>query len=62
VTIDKLKHIYHCYVIELTSDFNINGLQRVNAYQVLNQNMNEFNKQIIYRMILRDEFDINLKI
>jgi hypothetical protein len=60
VTIHKKREIYHCYIAELKKETAIEGLEKINAYQVQNLLMDELNRQIVYRMILRDPFTIEL--
>ena len=60
ITIIKDKQIYHCYSIDLKNDSEIKGLTRVNGFRLIYQDVDDFNKQIIARLMLRKKFDTKL--
>ncbi|NLD27133.1 MAG: hypothetical protein GX661_07215 [Acholeplasmataceae bacterium] len=56
---ERLKRkVYYCYVIDLLEQEDISGLEMINAYNLINVNQNDFDKEILYRIILGEVFDI----
>lgn len=60
VTVSKKRETYYCYTAELKKETAIEGLVKINAFRIPNLSMDTLNRQIIYRMILRDPFTIEL--
>lgn len=56
--LNEKKQIYYCYIIDLEEVINAKGFEAINGYQVQNLNLNPFDKNIIYRIILREPFNI----
>lgn len=48
--------IYYCYLVEV--DQNITGLEEVNMYDLVNLKADDFNKQAILSIILKEDFNI----
>ncbi|MCK9536567.1 MAG: hypothetical protein M0R05_03075 [Bacilli bacterium] len=58
LTIKNQKEIYHCFSIEISTISDNKGLEKINAYQALNYQMTQLDKEILYRMIIKNNFDI----
>jgi hypothetical protein len=52
------RQAYYCYVINLLEQQDLPGLEMINAYQLINVNQDDFDKEILYRIILGEIFDI----
>jgi hypothetical protein len=59
VTFREKRKTYHCYQIRLFEEQTIERLECVNAYQLVNMPMDEFDREILYRMILGEPFDLD---
>lgn len=59
LTSKEKRKIYHCYVVNLFDDLDIKNLEKVNAYKLTDYQMDDFDKNLMFRMILRDQFDID---
>jgi hypothetical protein len=54
----RKRKVYFCYVITLFEKQEIINLESINAYQLINVNQDDFDKEILYRIILGEHFDI----
>ncbi|HEY8395843.1 MAG TPA: hypothetical protein VIK96_03605 [Bacilli bacterium] len=59
VTYKTERKTYHCYQIRLSEPQAIKRLQAVNAYQLVNMPMGDFDKEILFRLIVGERFDID---
>lgn len=59
VTYKEQRRTYHCYQVSLLEEQTIERLECVNAYQLVNMPMDEFDKEILYRMIIGEPFDLD---
>jgi len=60
VTLKDKKQLYHCFIIDILEDLDIKGFEQINGYRVLDSSIDDFNKRIIYRLFLREAFEIEL--
>lgn len=58
----KIDKHYYCYNV-VVDEFNqkLNEFEEISAYDLVNYNLSELDKQILYHYILKDHFDIKLK-
>lgn len=59
VTYKSKRKTYFCYEITVYDSQEIKNLESVNAYQLVNLPLEQFDKEILYRLILREPFDID---
>lgn len=52
---------YFCYTVDIKNiPESLKEFKSINPYELVNYNLDDLNKQILYHMILRDYFDIKL--
>ena len=58
----KIDRHYYCYNI-IVEELNqkLNEYEEISAYDLVNYNLSELDKQILYHYILKDHFDIKIK-
>jgi len=59
VTYRAKKKTYHCYQVRLFENQEIKNLSCVNAYQLVNMPMDDFDKEILFRMIIGEYFTLD---
>ena len=57
---DKKDMVYYCYKILLNSYPNKLDLEEVDSYKLINMNLNDMDKKILFTSIVENEFDIKL--
>lgn len=57
-TNNKTKEIHHVYLINLNVEINIRGCEFVQYSKVRFLEMNDFDKEIVYRVLIKEKFDI----
>ncbi len=56
----KKKEIYYCYLIDINTDLNDFGITGYDKYELIHMDFEYFDKQIIFRLMLEEEFNIVL--
>jgi hypothetical protein len=59
VTYKSKRRTLYCYEIKLLEKQDISRLECINAYQLVNMPMAEFDKEILYRLVLGEPFDLD---
>ncbi|MGB3997372.1 MAG: hypothetical protein WBL36_02780 [Bacilli bacterium] len=58
ITIKNRKAIYHCFYAKIPAVIDLNGFEEINVYDAAQYPMKELDKEIIYRVIINEKFDI----
>ncbi len=58
LTVNENKQIYYCYIIDLQETLHAKKFEAINGYQIQYLNLKPLDKNIIYRIIIRDPFEI----
>ncbi len=54
--------VYYCYVVDLENEFqDMTGFKTIKMQDLIHYSMNSFDKSILYRVILREDFDIEME-
>lgn len=56
----KKKDVYHCYLVDINVSLNEFGFIGYNKYELVNIDFSYLDKQIIFRLMLEEEFNIVL--
>lgn len=56
----KKDFIFYCYLVELASDNNLDRFKKVNQFEIQNIETLDFHKNIILRILIKEEFYIKL--
>ena len=58
---DKLDKHYYCYMIEINQiNESFEEFEMVSVYDLFRYEMDDFNKKIIFHLILKEKFDIEI--
>ena len=56
----KKKEVYHCYVIDVPTDLKDFGFTDYNKYELVHMDFDYLDKQIIFRLMIEEEFNVVL--
>ena len=57
---NKKKEVYHCYIIDINTDLNDFGFTNYNKYELVHMDFAYLDKQIIFRLMIEEEFNVVL--
>lgn len=58
---DKKDDVYYCYVVDLNEkNDSLNDYEEFDSYQILNINIKDMDKEILFTSIIQDDFKIEL--
>ncbi len=58
---EKKDQVYYCYIVDINELLpNMDGYKEIQITELIKYQMNDFDKSILYRIILRETFDIEI--
>ena len=57
---NKKKMVFYCFLVDLASDENLNGFERISPYEIATLDMFDLHKTLIMRILIGEDFNIEL--
>lgn len=56
----KKNNLYYCYLVNINNNISNSKFKEINQYQLLSLNIDDFNKQVLLRMMIGEKFELEM--